>query len=244
MKKFIKIIFVTTICLLLVTLAACGRNEETAENAPHQGMVIDPGAPGQPVELIPVPPEEYRDIEWPISGFYFTLTDEEQAVYERFLAELSTDVFEGLSPISVAKISIEAGINGEWEAEFYSFSQDGLERTKDEWRQMHERDIVMFDIYTRRIQANWMFPFIDYAVVLERGNMATLVFHAAPDPEVEPEFHFVDTITAFSLIRNDRGIWEVLFRPTSISDELMTELEGMAPELTQAWYELVERIGL
>ena len=233
MKKFIKIIFIITVCFLL---AACNRVNDNNESA----LTIDPGAPGVPVER----PPEFGGIEWPESGFYFTLTDEEQAVYERFLVELSTDVFAGLSPISVAKISIQAGIDGEWEAEWYSHSPTGMGRTKEDAYAMHREDIELFSIDTRRSQANWAFPFIDYATVLERGNEVTLIFHAVPNPDGDPEFYFVDTITPFTLIRNDRGIWEVRFRPHAMDDDLMDEIEGMLGELKETWTELMERIGI
>ena len=247
MKKFIKIIFIITVCFLL---AACNRENNNNGNGaegsadPHPSM-IDPGAPLQLVEdPRDQPPDEPIPIEWPPSGFYFTLTDEERMVYERLITELSTDVYEGLSPISVAKVFIQAGIDGEWEAEFYSFSTEGLERTKEEWQMQHELDIQWFTIDSRRGLANWAFPFIDYAVVIDRGNMATLVFHSVPEPEGTPEFHFVDTLHVFTLVRNDRGIWEMRFQPHVLDDELAEIIDEMIDELMQAWDELADRKGL
>lgn len=221
MKKIIIIALTLTICLIIT---ACGRTSDndyddtnaaepvaaipaTPPPPPHQGMLP---APPAPVPQDAIPDEPLPDL-FPPSGYYFTLTAEEQAAYERLKAELSTDVFYGLSPISVAKIYIQAGIDGEWEAEFAAYNPDSLERTREEFYESHRIDIERFDIASRRSLANWAFPFIDDAEVIIDGDRALLIFLSVPDPELGPDAE--GDIQFLNLIRNDAGIWEMRFRP-------------------------------
>jgi len=219
--SFIKIPLIIAGCFLLV---ACGTTPDTDPDndtnatesiatiptptpAPHQGMMP---APQEPIQQMEPPDEPIPDL-FPPSGYYFTLTAEEQAAYERLKAELTTDVFYGLSPISVAKITIQAGIDGEWEAEFVAHNAESMERTREEWYEQHRVDMLWSDIASRRSLANWVFPFIDDAEVLidEEGGRALLLFDSVPDPDDGP---YAETLHFFHLVRSDTGIWEARFR--------------------------------
>jgi len=229
-KKIIKIALVLAIASMV---AACGTapengNGETAappEPAvttpppPHQGMIPPAVDPLQPIQQTTPPDEPIPDL-FPPSGYYFTLTAEERAAYERLVAELSTDAFYGLSPISVAKIYIQAGIDGEWEAEFIAHNQESMRMTREDWQELHEVDQEWSVIESRQSLANWVFPFLDDAEVIIDGDRATLHFYSVPDPE-ELEFDpdFPGEPHVFNLIRNDRGIWEARFRPHAFDVE-------------------------
>lgn len=231
MRKFMKL---TLFLFTLFMLAACrpGADEITIDPGPvrpvqpHDAMIVPPADPTVPQQVTEPPAEPLGDY-FPPSGYYFTLTPEEEAVFERLKTELSTDVFEGLSPISVMKIAVMAGITGEWRAEFAAFNYASVQEagsSLEAWESLHGIDLQWADIASRRSMANWVFPRIDEGFVLERGNRAVVVFYTVPDPEeleIDPDFPGV--LTTMNLIRNDRGIWEVMFRP-HIMDDFVIEL--------------------
>ena len=228
MKKIIKVSLVIATAFLIAACNTAGNNSEGGEisvppvsntpaQPPHQAMVPTL----EPVQQMTPPDEPIPDL-FPPSGFYFTLTEEERAAYERLKAELTTDAFYGLSPISVAKIYVQAGIDGEWEAEWTAHNYESMEVTKEEFYDQHLIDMMWSEIASRQSLANWVFPFIDDAEVFIEGNRAMIVFDSVPEPDV-PEEH-QDTLHVFNLIKNDAGIWEMRFRPHAI-------IEGDIPGL-------------
>jgi len=240
MKKIIKLILTVSIITLL---AACGAEEPAAAAdpgpeqlpVPNPIMITQPTDPNEPVRLTEPPDEPIEDL-FPPSGYTFTLTEKEEAVLGQLITELNTDVFERLSPISVMKIFVEAGIRGEWEAEFSAFSQEDLETTKAEWEELNGVDLEWFVIESRRSLANWVFPRIDDALVLERGNRAVVVFFSIPNPEdLEEDPDFPGELHVMSLLQNNRGIWEVRFRPHAM-DEFVVELLSDNSELISAHF--------
>ena len=234
MNKFLKTMVALTFCIML---AACSSKD---------GKVIEePGAsplPSTNPVMVPTPtmtpdttpPDEPNPNNYPPAWHLFTLTDEENAVYERLKAELTTDVFEGLSPISVAKIYVQCGIDAEWEAEYICHSKIGLPVSLEDWHQQHIEDLAWSVIESRKDLADWQFALIDDSEVKINGDEAVIIYHSTPfmdmevpstEPGGEPEYVMVEptqedieeTYNEFHLIKNEKGIWEVRYRPFTIA---------------------------
>jgi len=221
MKKFITIASILAISFLVV---ACGNgtnneppvvtNDPTVHTQapvaqPHPGLL--PPQNLDPVQVTEPPAEPIPDMI-PPSGYYFVLTPEERAIYERFLVELDTSLFYGLSPISVARLYIQAGVDGEWEAEFYMHNQASMEITKEQFHENHLIDMQWSVLESRQSLANWVFPFLDDAYLhYFNDDWVLLVFDSVPDPEIPLDEQ--DTLHVMNLYRNTAGIWEMRFRP-------------------------------
>jgi len=232
MKKFVVIVSILALGLLI---AGCntGENDNVSNGtaaaesstaitqmpavpAPHPAMQ----APQQ-VEPTPItePPDEPIPDLFPASGYYFTLTSEERAIYEQFLAELDPALLYGLSPISVTKLYIQAGIDGEWEAEFYMHNLASMEVTKEQFHENHLIDMQWSVLESRQSLANWVFPHIDDAEIgFVEDDWAVVVFESVPEPDVPLEFQ--DLLHIMNLYRNEDGIWQMRFRPHAfLTDE-------------------------
>jgi len=222
MKKFIVIVLLLSLGLL-VTACNRGSDNDNADEvfSPNVAATPQPPAPQPhpgmtaPANIDPIqqttPPDEPIPDLFPASGYYFTLSAEERYIYERFLVELDTSLFYGLSPISVAKIYVQAGIDGEWEAEFYAHNQASMEVTKQQFFENHIIDTEWSVLESRQSLANWVFPFLEDAEVLIDGDRALLVFYSVPEPDFPVEYQ--DLLHVLNLIMNDDGVWEMRFRP-------------------------------
>jgi len=225
MKKFIVIVSILVLGLLI---AGCntgendnGSNGTTAADSstaisqmpavpsPHPAMQ----APQQvePTRVTEPPAEPIADL-FPVSDYYFTLTAEERAIYEQFLVALDPALLYGLSPISVTKLYVQAGIDGEWEAEFYMHNLASMEVTKEQFYENHLIDMQWSVLESRQSLANWVFPHIDDATIVEvEDDWVVVVFDSVPEPDVPLEHQ--DTLHIMNLYRNEDGIWQMRFRP-------------------------------
>lgn len=193
MKKFKTIV---TASLLSLFVTACGNTDEVAEEpVPDTSLEINQSD----LDEVPEPTEE-NDNE---SEYIFTLTEEEQIVYEQLKEELSTSVLEDIDPFSIAKIHIQAGIDGEWEAEYAMFSEEGRERTLEEWGKFYEEEISEADQAYIVSLANSSFSLIDEGTFIDVSETeAYILFEDIYNEEL-----------VFRFVKNDAGIWEVRYHP-------------------------------
>ena len=230
MNKFYKTVAAFALCVML---AACSSSD---------GKVIEEPSPSPspvPNDVMVVPPsiapsnerpsEPIEDL-YPPAWFKFELSADEQTAYDRLKAELTTDVFEGMSPISVAKVYIQAGVDGEWEAEYTCHSQVGMPMSKEDWHQQHIEDLAWSVLESRKSLADWQFALIDDGEIVIEGDEATIIYFSTPyiesevpstvageDPDiiiVEPIQEEIEaTYNEFHMIKNEKDIWEVRYRP-------------------------------
>ena len=228
MNKFSKTIAAFALCIMLAGCSSSGEKVlETPDPSPtpFPGMVVDTTP-----TMSTTPPDEPIDDLYPPAWYSFELNAEENTAYERLKAELTTDVFEGLSPISVAKIYVKAGIDGEWEAEYTCHSQIGMPISKEEWHQQHIEDLAWSVLSSRKSLADWQFALIDDGEIVIKGDEATIIYHSTPfvEEEIPPadqgdipdyimleptEEEILETYNEFHMIKNEKGIWEVRYRP-------------------------------
>ena len=228
MNKFLKTLAALAFCVMLAACNSEGEKvieEPNPSPAPIDVMVVQPS-----IGPDTTPPQEPNPNNYPPAWYEFSLTDEENAVYEKLKTELTTDVFEGLSPISVAKIYVQCGVDAEWEAEYTCHSKIGLPVSKEDWHQQHIEDLAWSVVESRKDLAHWQFALIDDGEIKITGDEATIIYHSTPfmdmevpskEPGGEPEYVMVEpteeeieaTYNEFHLIKNEKGIWEVRYRP-------------------------------
>jgi len=235
MNKFRKTLAAFALCVMLAGCNSSGEKVlESASPSPSPSSL--PSASTNPNMMAPevqqqtTPPDEPIIDLYPPAWHKFELTAEENAAYERLKAELNTDVFEGLSPISVAKIYVKAGIDGEWEAEYVCHSPIGFPLSAEDWHQQHIEDLAWSVLESRKSLADWQFALIDDGEVEITGDEAVIIYHSTPYFEeevpsevegeapdiivIEPaEEDILETYNEFHMIKNEKGIWEVRFRP-------------------------------
>jgi len=125
-------------CATLLVFTACTEDNAPPPPAPPHGQQIAPEAPEPPVELepiieAPIADQWEYDIDNPESPFYmpaigrFGLTDSERANFEEYIRTGDLAVLYGVEPVSMIKIWIQAGIEGEIEREFSLFHPDTLD---------------------------------------------------------------------------------------------------------------------
>ncbi|MDR1531846.1 MAG: hypothetical protein LBS62_06635 [Clostridiales bacterium] len=170
-----------------------------------QNTDTPPETPAPSVTKAPTPTPEYEEgdlLDNAGHGRVFSLTEEERNIYEEFLNSMDLNVFANVDPISIAKIFIQYGIDGMWEQEYTMFSPEGLVPTKEDYRQLHVRDVESTDIASRKDQADYMF-----------GNMYKGEF--VQDSENVGRVHFFVEEDPFDLylIKNADGIWQPKYNP-------------------------------
>lgn len=132
----------------------------------------------------------------------FNLTPEQRTEYDEYIKNADIGTLKGSSPLDVAKIYIQCGIDGNWEAEYNLYAQQGITMTKDEWRELNDVDVGTLDLSTRQSQANYIFPFLQDGQVEEEADTCIITFHDAQEREI-----------TFKLLKNEDGIWLVKFNP-------------------------------
>jgi len=187
-----KVLILTSLLIILTTGCTNANNEESATN----NISTNDSATNPAVEEIIVS-------HIPASPDVFELTEEEILIYTRFKEELSTSVFEGISPFSIARIHIQAGIDGNWKAEYIMFSEVGRERTLEEWESFFMEETIYVDPNMLADMANSMFS------LMQEG-----IFEQVSDTEAHILFQDIYGETLiFRFIRNNQGIWEVRYNP-------------------------------
>jgi len=141
-------------------------------------------------------------------GREFKLTDAERAVYEEYVRTLDINLFKDLPPVSIVKIHIQCGIDGEWEAEYTMFSEKGLFLTKEEYHGEHIKDLSSADFSSRKTLADMIFSTIENGVFVDSDDgLGHYDFVTDVNEPVE-----------FYLVKNSDGIWLPKIEPFSAWD--------------------------
>ena len=138
-----------------------------------------------------------------ISEHIFALTPEDIYIYERFKEELSTSVFEGVDPFSIARIHIQAGLDGEWQVEYAMFNELGRYRTLEDWGMFFEEEMSQINREFLAIVANDTFGLMEYGIFIEDSDTeAHILFQSVHGDYL-----------VFRFVKNNNGIWEVRYNP-------------------------------
>jgi len=161
----------------------------------------------------PWPSDEPDDPIWEVdraTGTVFKLTDAQRALYDEYAQSLDIGLFRDVSPIDIAQVYIECGVEGKWEAEFNLYHPDGMPYTKDEYYQQHVTDMLNQDPRTRRLHANINFPYLNDGVFDDYGNgKGHILFETPTPPDITVEGSTLGPPTKIAMIfqQNSDGIW-------------------------------------
>lgn len=205
MKKNIKQMKVLAVAFLLALgLSACS-GKASEKNSPSPSPTPDSS-------MISKPSEKPLENLVPDSGEVFSLTEEEQQLYDKFKENKDMSLFKDVNPISIAKVNIMLGVNGEWESEYAMFyKEDGMKTSLEEYKQMYEKREKESAPGEVQSYANWYFPFIDKGEFKVDGNNGVIIFHQVPvdgEEDAEVNFHMVKDANGIWWIRENPLYWE------------------------------------
>ncbi|MDR1539390.1 MAG: hypothetical protein LBU32_15605 [Clostridiales bacterium] len=219
MKKYL---LVLAACAAIAIFPACGGQDNPPEPSPtDSGPQILPTeeAPVEQEEII-IPTGEYESI-YPPSETKFTLTQEQTRLFEEYRKDNVFDisVFKDASPVDVAQVFIECGLNGLWLGEYnlWHFATSTL--NKESFKAENEKDYNAHDIRSRREMADIVFANLKDGVFEEtEDNKGHITFNS-----IDPSDGTLNTKVRinFNLRRNSDGIWMIEYdNPYEYLDEL------------------------
>ncbi|ALF11766.1 hypothetical protein [Parageobacillus thermoglucosidasius] len=128
----------------------------------------------------------------------FTLTEAEQTAYENIKSDLSERHLQGLSPVSVAKIDIQAALDKEYDVQYvlYNDRPDYVRWSKEEDEQIPESD--------RGTKEHLLQTFSG----IEKGE-----FRQTSDHEGDIQYMNESGEMGFQMVKDEDGIWNVSFTP-------------------------------
>jgi hypothetical protein len=142
--------------------------------------------------------EEQRSGEIVIDQSTFKLSEKESAAYNWFKLNHDRDNLKELTPLSIAKLYVQAGIDGDAETEYalYTSRPDYVMWTKEE----HLKNAAASKVSKEEILAAFQ--------GLQNGE-----FIETSDFEGYIKFENANGMQGFRLIKDDDGIWKVGFMP-------------------------------
>ncbi|WP_339148927.1 RNA polymerase subunit sigma [Sutcliffiella sp. BMC8] len=126
----------------------------------------------------------------------FALSDAEQEVYELLKADFDTQLLLDLTPISIAKLYVQATLDGEWEVryELYTDRQDMMQIDKEEY--LSEMG------HSSPEQIREKFFGIQYGIFHERGESGYISY-----------INLYGQEWGFQMVKEEDGSWAVAFMP-------------------------------
>jgi hypothetical protein len=131
----------------------------------------------------------------------FTLTPDEEVIYQKFLQDLDEKNLKGLNPISIAKLYVQAQIDKRYDAEYalYTDREGFVLWTKEDDEKIPERDRGTI------VQALTTFNNIDAGSFISDGEYGGYIEYEASKN--------ADAKSGFKMIKDEDGIWNVAFMP-------------------------------
>ncbi|MCL2853260.1 MAG: hypothetical protein FWE20_09555 [Defluviitaleaceae bacterium] len=210
--KIFRMMIVSVMCVMLLALAACGNDGEEAQVEPPSEIdqILQAIEEGEDIELTPVPPEiheRYLDPDHPEFPFYipetvgvFELSEAERAYYDEYILTGDLSALEGIEPVSVLRVWIQAGIDGNLEHEFNLFHPDTLDgETLEAYLESNSPEFAGSPAIRQR-WANVFFSHLEDGefVVDADGSRGTLIFYTETEERI-----------SLSVRQNEAGIWLV-----------------------------------
>lgn len=179
------------ICSILVIGTACQGNNHIAQT---------------PAESIVESPETSTEKKDVTSEFIFELSDEEYKAYQLIRKDKNEEHLLGLSPISVAKLYIQANFDKDYETEYSIYDtddvKDGVGWTLEEHLKIPESDHM-----TKEYIYEYLVPLIngEFEELSDSGGVIRYQ-RITKDSNEDPDM-------GFQMKRTDEGIWKVCFMP-------------------------------
>ncbi len=191
--------------VLVSMVTGCTTENPKAEKEPQ---VTPPATKVDETAASPAPTETATSTNTPnsvdplkdITKFPFTLSEDEQKVFDTYVKDLDISIFKDVPEKSIFKIFIECGVTGSWEAEYGMFSSEGITMTKEEWGQLNETDITELDIKTRKSFAEAAFSLSDKGRLYPLDDKVSYLEFKSPQDE-KYEFYFIKNADGIPLVK-------------------------------------------
>ncbi|MBY6038036.1 RNA polymerase subunit sigma [Fictibacillus nanhaiensis] len=137
----------------------------------------------------------------PYAAFPPTLTTEEKAILEKLKEDLNENHLRNLSPISIAKIYVEANLQRRNDVVYalYTDQKDLIRWTKDEDENIPDSDRGSTEQIIKQFNNLENGKFIQ-----TNNNEGYIEFLVSPD---------ADAKSGFKMVKDEDGIWNVAFMP-------------------------------
>ena len=179
------------LCSILVIGTACQGSEPIAKT---------------PAERKVETPETLTEKENVSAEFIFELTDEEYKAYELIRKDKNEEHLLGLSPISVAKLYIQASFDKDYETEYALYDTtdviNGVGWTLEEHLKIKENDR-----WTKEQIYEYLVPLINGEFEELSDSGGVIRYQRRPIDANE------DGGMGFQVKKTDKGIWKVCFMP-------------------------------
>ena len=215
--KILRMMLVAALCVMLSALGACSDDEVQGEPPSELQQFLQSIEAGDEIELTPMQPieipEHYLDPDHPDFPFYipetvgvFELSAAERAYYDEYILTGDHSVLAGVEPLSVLKIWMQAGIDGNFEREFNLYHYDTLDGRTLEAHLASDVPEIAGSPAIRQRWANVFFSQIDGAEFVEH----------AEDGVVRGDISFYTEggeLIVIGVRQNDAGIWLIERQP-------------------------------
>ena len=155
---------------------------------------------GKSTYIHDLPDDEVKDYGLPEGdNVNFKLTEEESEAYERFAAGHDSEYLKGLSPISIAKLYVQAQLDSDYHTKYalYTSRKDYQLWTLEEELENAEGDMLSTG------------ALLDSLGWVQEGEFIV-------DDAISGHIEFTDeygNVRGFNMIRDEDGIWKVAFHP-------------------------------
>ncbi|WP_246625237.1 hypothetical protein [Fictibacillus nanhaiensis] len=145
--------------------------------------------------------EKIKEERNPYAAFPPTLTTEEKAILEKLKEDLNENHLRNLSPISIAKIYVEANLQRRNDVVYalYTDQKDLIRWTKDEDENIPDSDRGSTEQIIKQFNNLENGKFIQ-----TNNNEGYIEFLVSPD---------ADAKSGFKMVKDEDGIWNVAFMP-------------------------------
>ncbi|MDR3240272.1 MAG: hypothetical protein LBT44_09330 [Clostridiales bacterium] len=177
-----------------------------------------PPSPDPVQEAVIMPSGDYENPFIPPEGFEgkFSLTEQQQQLFDEYSKDFRFDVsaFKDASPVDIAQVFIQCGIEGYWEGEYnlYSFESTDAVISKEDFKKESDEDMLLTDLRTRSDYANIAFAGLKDGKFADNGDSTGWIEFTAYETSFE-DTALISIEKKMHFHLNDEGIWLVRFHP-------------------------------
>ena len=133
------------------------------------------------------------------------LTESEQQIYNDLLQKLDKQKLNGLEPMSVAKLYVQAGYDQQDDLQYFLYTtrEEHVQWTKEEHDQFSKKDEKLYDAKTQLENAKRVFQNIEQGIFIETSDYEGYIKYEKDG----------DKDAGFQMVQDEDGIWKVAFMP-------------------------------
>ena len=133
------------------------------------------------------------------------LTESEQQIYNDLLQKLDKQKLNGLEPMSVAKLYVQAGYDQQDDLQYFLYTtrEGHVQWSKEEHDQFSKKDEKLYDAKTQLENAKRVFQNIEQGIFIETSDYEGYIKYEKDG----------DKDAGFQMVQDEDGIWKVAFMP-------------------------------